>query len=166
MASIASAVSGMSVVYDKEGTDPCIGYAHHGQRVHQRRRERPPPRLRGVAGKGVQQAAPSAACTDRPGRPRGRLHNRTGEACPERSRGNNANAHLKRQIMGREVVVAVTNGRLDGSTERSTEGFGRAQPRARRSLWYMGTDLVSAEWLPREFDGRRRKRVLVKIIGE
>jgi thiamine phosphate synthase YjbQ (UPF0047 family) len=42
-------------------------------------------------------------------RPRGRLHNRTGEACPERSRGNNADVHLKRQVMGREVVVAVTN---------------------------------------------------------
>jgi thiamine phosphate synthase YjbQ (UPF0047 family) len=49
-----------------------------------------------------------------PGRPRGRLHNDTGEdACPERS-DRNADAHLKRQIMGREVVVAVTNGRLDG----------------------------------------------------
>jgi thiamine phosphate synthase YjbQ (UPF0047 family) len=42
------------------------------------------------------------------------LHNRTGEdACPGRSE-RNADAHLKRQIMGREVVVAVTNGRLDG----------------------------------------------------
>lgn len=40
-------------------------------------------------------------------------HNRTGEdACPERS-DRNADAHLKRQVMGREVVVAVTNGRLD-----------------------------------------------------
>ena len=67
-------------------------------------------------------------------------HNRTGEACPERSRRNNADAHLKRQIMGREVVVAVTNGRLDfGPWERIFYG---------------------------EFDGRRRKRVLVKIIGE
>jgi secondary thiamine-phosphate synthase enzyme len=59
-------------------------------------------------------------------------HNRTGE--------DNADAHLKRQIMGREVVVAVTNGRLDfGTWER---------------IFYA------------EFDGRRRKRVLVKIIGE
>ena len=59
-------------------------------------------------------------------------HNRTGE--------DNADAHLKRQIMGREVVVAVTNGRLDfGPWERIFYG---------------------------EFDGRRRKRVLVKIIGE
>jgi secondary thiamine-phosphate synthase enzyme len=59
-------------------------------------------------------------------------HNRTGE--------DNADAHLKRQIMGREVVVAVTNGRLDfGTWERIFYG---------------------------EFDGRRRKRVLVKIIGE
>ena len=60
------------------------------------------------------------------------LHNRTGE--------DNADAHLKRQIMGREVVVAVTNGRLDfGPWEQIFYG---------------------------EFDGRRRKRVLVKIIGE
>jgi secondary thiamine-phosphate synthase enzyme len=53
---------------------------------------------------------------------------------------DNADAHMKRQIMGREVVVAVTNGRLDfGTWERIFYG---------------------------EFDGRRRKRVLVKIIGE
>ena len=59
-------------------------------------------------------------------------HNRTGE--------DNADAHLKRQIMGREVVVAVTNGRLDlGPWEQIYYG---------------------------EFDGRRRKRVLVKVIGE
>ncbi len=59
-------------------------------------------------------------------------HNRTGE--------DNADAHLKRQIMGRGVVVAVTDGRLDfGPWEQIFYG---------------------------EFDGRRRKRVLVKIIGE
>ena len=59
-------------------------------------------------------------------------HNKTGE--------DNADAHLKRQIMGREVVVAVTKGRLDfGPWEQIFYG---------------------------EFDGRRRKRVLVKIIGE
>jgi len=59
-------------------------------------------------------------------------HNRTGE--------DNADAHLKRQVMGREVVVAVTEGRLDfGPWERIFYG---------------------------EFDGRRRKRVLIKIIGE
>ncbi len=53
---------------------------------------------------------------------------------------DNADAHMKRQIMGREVVVAVTDGRLDfGTWERIFYG---------------------------EFDGRRRKRVLVKIIGE
>jgi hypothetical protein len=63
--------------------------------------------------------------------------------------------HLKWKIMGRGVVVAVTNGRLDGSTERSTE----FTPRARRNLWHLGADLVSLE-------SRRRKRVLVKIIGE
>ncbi len=59
-------------------------------------------------------------------------HNRTGE--------DNGDAHHKRQIMGREVVVAVTNGRLDlGPWEQIFYG---------------------------EFDGRRAKRVLVKFIGE
>ena len=59
-------------------------------------------------------------------------HNRTGE--------DNGDAHLKRQIMGREVVVAVTRGRLDfGPWEQIFYG---------------------------EFDGRRPKRVLIKIIGE
>ena len=67
-------------------------------------------------------------------------HNRTGE--------DNADAHLKRQVMGCEVVVAVTNGRLDGFAVL-TRTFG---------TWeriFFG-----------EFDDRRRKRVLVKIIGE
>ena len=59
-------------------------------------------------------------------------HNRTGE--------DNADAHMKRQLMGREVVVAVTDGKLD---------FGPWE-----QIFYA------------EFDGRRRKRVLVKIIGE
>jgi secondary thiamine-phosphate synthase enzyme len=59
-------------------------------------------------------------------------HNRTGE--------DNADAHLKRQILGREVVVAITKGTLD---------FGPWE-----QIYYG------------EFDGRRRKRVLVKIIGE
>jgi secondary thiamine-phosphate synthase enzyme len=59
-------------------------------------------------------------------------HNRTGE--------DNADAHLKRQVMGRSVVVAITEGRLDfGPWEQIFYG---------------------------EFDGRRRKRVLVKIIGD
>jgi secondary thiamine-phosphate synthase enzyme len=59
-------------------------------------------------------------------------HNRTG--------ADNGDAHLKRQVMGREVVVAITDGRLDfGPWEQIFYG---------------------------EFDGRRRKRVLVKIIGE
>jgi len=68
-----------------------------------------------------------------PHEPVGRyLHNRTSE--------DNGDAHLKRQVMGREVVVAITNGRLDfGPWERVFYG---------------------------EFDGRRKKRVLVKIIGE
>ena len=59
-------------------------------------------------------------------------HNRTGE--------DNADAHMKRQVMGREVVVAITAGKLDlGPWEQIFYG---------------------------EFDGKRRKRVLVKIIGE
>jgi len=59
-------------------------------------------------------------------------HNRTGE--------DNADAHMKRQIMGREVVIAITKGKLDfGPWEQIFYG---------------------------EFDGRRRKRVLVQIIGE
>jgi secondary thiamine-phosphate synthase enzyme len=62
----------------------------------------------------------------------GYWHNRTGE--------DNADAHMKRQLMGREVVVAITDGRLDfGPWEQIFYG---------------------------EFDGGRRKRVLVKIIGE
>jgi secondary thiamine-phosphate synthase enzyme len=59
-------------------------------------------------------------------------HNRTGE--------DNADAHLKRQIMGRQVVVAITEGKLD---------FGPWE-----QIYYA------------EFDGRRRKRALIKIIGE
>ena len=59
-------------------------------------------------------------------------HNDTGE--------DNADAHIKRQIMGREVIIAVTEGKLDfGPWEQVFYG---------------------------EFDGRRKKRVLVKIIGE
>ncbi len=59
-------------------------------------------------------------------------HNNTGE--------DNGDAHLKRQVMGREVTVAVTNGKLD---------FGPWE-----QIFYA------------EFDGRRRKRALVKVIGE
>jgi len=59
-------------------------------------------------------------------------HNRTGE--------DNGDAHLKRQVMGREVVVAITAGKLD---------FGPWE-----QIFYA------------EFDGRRRKRVMVKVIGE
>jgi len=59
-------------------------------------------------------------------------HNKTGE--------DNADAHLKRQIMGREVLIAITNGKIDfGPWEQIFYG---------------------------EFDGRRNKRVLVKVIGE
>ena len=67
----------------------------------------------------IDQAGPEAAD------PRTGGHNRTGEdACPER-RDRAADAHPKRQVMGREIMVAVTHGWLDDSTE----GFGRAQPR-------------------------------------
>jgi secondary thiamine-phosphate synthase enzyme len=60
------------------------------------------------------------------------LHNRTGE--------ENGDAHIKRQLMGREVVVAITNGQID---------FGPWE-----QIFYA------------EFDGRRKKRILIKIIGE
>jgi secondary thiamine-phosphate synthase enzyme len=76
--------------------------------------------------KWLEQLAPFDASPQR------YAHNRTGE--------DNADAHMKRQIMGREVVVAVTQGRLDfGPWEQVFYG---------------------------EFDGRRSKKVLVKIIGE
>ena len=74
----------------------------------------------------LEQLAPFDASPER------YRHNRTGE--------DNADAHLKRQVMGREVVVAVTKGKLDfGPWEQIFYG---------------------------EFDGRRPKRVLVKVIGE
>ena len=76
--------------------------------------------------KWLEELAPFDASPDR------YHHNRTGE--------DNADAHLKRQIMGREVVVAITEGRLDfGPWEQIFYG---------------------------EFDGRRPKRVLVKILGD
>ena len=74
----------------------------------------------------LEQLAPFDASPER------YRHNRTGE--------DNADAHLKRQVMGRDVVVAVTKGKLDfGPWEQIFYG---------------------------EFDGRRAKRVLIKIIGE
>ena len=76
--------------------------------------------------KWLEQLAPFDASPQR------YAHNRTGE--------ENADAHMKRQVMGREVVIAVTKGRLDfGPWEQIFYG---------------------------EFDGHRAKRVLVKIIGE
>lgn len=76
--------------------------------------------------KWLEQLAPYNAS------PRHYAHNRTGE--------DNADAHLKRQMMGREVVVAITNGDLDfGTWEQIFYG---------------------------EFDGQRQKRILIKIIGE
>jgi secondary thiamine-phosphate synthase enzyme len=76
--------------------------------------------------KWLEQIAPFDASPQR------YAHNRTGE--------DNADAHLKRQVMGREVVVAITAGKLDfGPWEQIFYG---------------------------EFDGRRPKRVLIKIIGE
>ncbi len=76
--------------------------------------------------KWLEELAPFDASPDR------YHHNRTGE--------DNADAHHKRQIMGREVVVAITEGKLD---------FGPWE-----TIFYG------------EFDGRRPKRVLIKIIGE
>jgi len=74
----------------------------------------------------LEKLAPAAAGKDK------YRHNLTGE--------DNADSHLKRTIMGREVVVAITNGKLDfGPWEQIFYG---------------------------EFDGQRRKRVLVKVIGE
>lgn len=74
----------------------------------------------------LEQLAPFDASPER------YAHNRTGE--------DNADAHLKRQIMGREVVVAITDGKLDfGPWEQIFYG---------------------------EFDGRRPKRVLVKVLGD
>ena len=67
-------------------------------------------------------------------------HAPTSQYRPNRTGEDNADAHLKRQVMGREVVVAITDGKLD---------FGPWE-----QIYYA------------EFDGRRKKRVLVKIIGE
>ena len=78
----------------------------------------------------LEKLAPFNAGSDP--RSGGYLHNRSGE--------DNGDAHHKRQIMGREVVVAVTNGKLD---------FGPWE-----QIFYA------------EFDGRRDKRVLIKLIGE
>lgn len=76
--------------------------------------------------KWLEQLAPFDASAER------YAHNRTGE--------DNADAHMKRQIMGREVIIAITRGRLDfGPWEQIFYG---------------------------EFDGKRNKRVLVKVIGE
>jgi secondary thiamine-phosphate synthase enzyme len=84
------------------------------------------PGLHGDYDKWLEELAPFDASPER------YRHNRTGE--------DNADAHLKRQIMGREVVVAITYGKLHlGPWEH---------------IFYF------------EFDGMRRKRVLVKIIGE
>ena len=100
--------------------DKCDAY--NRIRVHQRRRAGPARGLQEVAG-GLTPFDPS---------PVRYKHNRTGE--------DNADAHMKRQVMGREVVVAVTKGKLDfGPWEQIFYG---------------------------EFDGNRPKRVLVKVIGE
>lgn len=84
------------------------------------------PGLHGDYKKWLERLAPFDAS------PQAYAHNRTGE--------DNADAHLKRQVMGREVVIAITKGKLDfGPWEQIFYG---------------------------EFDGHRPKRVLVKIIGE
>jgi secondary thiamine-phosphate synthase enzyme len=94
---------------------------HHGIGVGQQRRIRTMPEYDAW----LEKIAPHDAVSHY-------QHNCTGE--------DNADAPIKRQIMGREVVVAVTAGRLD-----------------------FGTCVQTFYW---ELDGRRRKRVLVKIIGE
>jgi thiamine phosphate synthase YjbQ (UPF0047 family) len=108
----------MRVVYDKEGLDPCIGNALSAS-VFINDDESG---LHHDYEVWFEELAPHAPI-------RQYRHNDTGE--------DNADAHLKRQIMGREVVVAVTEGRLDGPTEPSTE----LTPGARRSLWHVGADL-------------------------
>jgi secondary thiamine-phosphate synthase enzyme len=96
-------------------------YAHHRIGVHQRRRGG----LHADYDAWLERLAPHEPVS-------GYRHNRTG--------ADNADAHMKRQIMGREVVVAITAGKLDfGPWEQIFYG---------------------------EFDGGRRKRVLIKIIGE
>ena len=89
--------------------------------------------MTGNAGRGAVPRDPRGVRGDAPHEPLAQYrHNDTGE--------DNGDAHLKRQVMGREVVVAVSGGKLDfGPWEQIFYG---------------------------EFDGRRRKRVLVKIIGE
>jgi secondary thiamine-phosphate synthase enzyme len=121
MAAMASTVRGMSVVYDEEGLT-LVAAMHITASVFINDDESG---LHHDYEVWLEDLAPHAPIDQY-------WHNRTGE--------DNADAHLKRQIMGREVVVAVTNGRLDfGTWEQIFYG---------------------------EFDGRRRKRVLVKIFGE
>jgi len=97
-------------------------HAHHGVRLYQR----DGPGLYEDYKAWLEELAPFDASPQR------YKHNHTGE--------DNADAHMKRQVMGREVVIAVTNGKLDfGPWEQVFYG---------------------------EFDGRRPKRVLVKVIGE
>ena len=98
-------------------------HAHHGLGVHQRRRTGPARGLRALAGgaRPVRSLAADATTTTAPAR-------------------TTPTPTIKRQIMGREVVVAITKGKLDfGPWEQIFYG---------------------------EFDGRRPKRVLVKVIGE
>ena len=106
----------------REGLCPCKRDAHHGHPSSSTMTNRA---CTTITRSGSKQLAPHEPVSQY-------HHNRTGE--------DNADAHLKRQIMGREVVVAITEGKLDfGPWEQIFYG---------------------------EFDGRRRKRVLVKIIGE
>jgi thiamine phosphate synthase YjbQ (UPF0047 family) len=135
----------MRVVYDKEGTDPCSGYAHYCECVpvtsfrtginddESGLHHDYEVWLEGLAPHApIDQAGPEAGCTIA----QERTPVQDGQ---ERRRAPEAADHGP-DYAGREVVVAVTNGRLDfGTWERIFYG---------------------------EFDGRRRKRVLVKIIGE
>ena len=123
MAARASTPSGIRVVYDKEGVDPCKCATHYCECVFNDDESG----LHHDYEVWLEKLAPHAPIEQY-------WHNRTGE--------DNADAHLKRQIMGREVVVAVTNGRLDfGTWERIFYGEfdgRRWQTKSLRKLYAFG----------------------------
>jgi len=101
-----------------------------------------------------------------PGRPRGRVDPGVG--------GTIARERPPVRVMGQGFALGEL-GRCAPeaawAAKRSRGGRRHQQPAgwfrfAHQNLWYVGADLVSAGWLTREFGGQRRKRVLVKIIGE
>jgi hypothetical protein len=108
---MASALSSMKAVCDKEGIDPGQCHEHHIPHSHQRRRW---PRGSRSKDRGAQPHRPSL--------PRA-------SPCPGRP-DRNADAHLKRHGPRRVAVVAVTNGRLDGFAEGSDRAQSRASPKS------------------------------------